>query len=122
MRIKLDENLPGALVGVLSRLGHETDSVESEGLVGAPDHAVWAAAQAEGRFLITQDLDFSNIHLFAPGSHHGILVVRLKNPSRRALRSYVELLAEAEDLEGWVGCLVVASDLKIRVRRPGPKA
>ena len=32
MRIKLDENLPGALVSALSALGHQADTVPQEGL------------------------------------------------------------------------------------------
>jgi len=61
MLIKLDEHLPHRLIAVLSALGHDVDTVGSEGLQGAEDDSVWAAAQSAGRFLITQDLDFSDI-------------------------------------------------------------
>jgi hypothetical protein len=40
MRIKLDENLPAALGGVLARLGHAVDTVPDEGL-GGHDAAAW---------------------------------------------------------------------------------
>jgi predicted nuclease of predicted toxin-antitoxin system len=56
MRIKLDENLPTRLVDALQSLGHDVDTVWSEGLSGADDQAVWGTAQEENRFLITQDL------------------------------------------------------------------
>ena len=72
MRIKLDENLPVRLVDVLSDLGHDVDSVPMEGLSGKPDEAVWAAARNEGRFLVTQDLDFSDLRRFSPGTHDGV--------------------------------------------------
>ncbi|MEO5727778.1 MAG: DUF5615 family PIN-like protein [Byssovorax sp.] len=120
MRIKLDENLPASLVDALVRLGHDADSVPQEGLQGATDPDVWAAAQADKRFLVTQDLDFSDVRQFAPGTHHGLLLVRLGNPSRRALMSYIESLFRAEDIEHWARCFVVATDTKIRVRRPEP--
>jgi predicted nuclease of predicted toxin-antitoxin system len=122
MRIKLDENLPATLVGTLVQLGHEADSVQQEGLQGSPDANVWAAAQAAKRFLVTQDLDFSNVHQFPPGTHHGLLLVRLRNPSRRTLTRYIESLFRAEDVEHWARCLVIATDTKIRVRRPEPNA
>ncbi len=118
MLIKLDENLPVSLVDALGPLGHDVDTVPREGLAGFRDPDVWAAAQAAARFLVTQDLDFSDVRRFAPGSHHGLLLVRLANPSRRALKAYVEGLFRAEDVERWAGCLVVATDAKIRVRRP----
>lgn len=121
MRIKLDENLPASLIEALMRLGHDADSVHQEGLQGASDPDVWAAAQAAKRFLVTQDLDFSDLRQFAPGTHHGLLLVRLANPSRLALTTYVESLFRAEDVERWAGCFVVATDTKIRVRRPDAK-
>jgi predicted nuclease of predicted toxin-antitoxin system len=120
MRIKLDENLPSSLVEVLVRLGHDADSVPQEGLQGALDPDVWAAAQAAQRLLVTQDLDFSDVRQFALGTHYGLLLVRLANPSRRALEAYIESLFRAEDVERWAGCLVVATDTKIRVRWPEP--
>lgn len=69
MRIKLDENLPGALVPALSALGHDVDSVRQEGLTGRPDPEIWLATQLNGRLLITQDLDFSDLRQFEPGTH-----------------------------------------------------
>lgn len=120
MRIKLDENLPTSLVEALVQLGHDADSVQQEGLQGSPDPDVWAAAQAAQRLLITQDLDFSDLRQFAPGTHCGLLLVRLANPSRRALKTYIESLFRAEDVERWARCFVVATDTKIRVRQPEP--
>ena len=120
MKIKLDENLPMALAEALRRLGHEVDSVMDEGLAGRDDEAVWAACQAEGRFFITQDLDFSDLRRFLPGRHHGLLIVRLVQPGRRALTSRVRSLFETEAVDSWARGFVVASDRKVRVRRPQP--
>jgi predicted nuclease of predicted toxin-antitoxin system len=85
MKIKLDENLPHRLAAVLKDLGHHVHTVHEERLVGHADAEIWQAAQRESRFLITQDLDFSDTRQFAPGSHHGILLVRLHSPSRANL-------------------------------------
>jgi predicted nuclease of predicted toxin-antitoxin system len=84
VKIKFDENMPAGLVERLSTAGHDTDTVQSEGLSGQPDDNVWQAAQDSGRFLITQDLDFSDLRKYQPGKHHGLLLVRLANPSRGA--------------------------------------
>jgi len=118
VKAKLDENLPATLVAVLSALGHDVDSVPSEGLVGKPDQDVWQAAQREHRLLITQHLDFSDIRLYRPGTHHGILLVRLASPSRRSLVDRVKRVFETEDVESWAGCFVVLTRRKLRVRRP----
>ncbi|HWF61104.1 MAG TPA: DUF5615 family PIN-like protein [Nitrospira sp.] len=116
MRIKLDENLPLRLVHILAPLGHETDTVPQEGLAGQDDAHVWQAAQTAGRFFITQDLDFSDVHRFAPGTHHGLLLVRLRDPGRNALVSRVRSLFQTENVEAWKGCFVVATEHKVRVR------
>ncbi len=118
MRIKLDENLPATLVRDLARLGHDLDTVPGEGLKGQSDDVVWVATQGAHRFLITQDLDFSDIRKFAPGSHRGLLLVRLAAPGRRALAERIRRIFETEAVESWEACFVVATDRKIRVRRP----
>ncbi len=52
MRFKLDENLPISSAPELTMLGHDVDTVGTEGLSGAADRVVVAAATAEGRVLI----------------------------------------------------------------------
>jgi predicted nuclease of predicted toxin-antitoxin system len=98
--------------------GHDVDTVADDALTGASDRMVWQAAQQAERFLITQDLDFSDVRAFAPGTHHGLLLVRLGKPGRRALSERVARLFQSEDVASWRGCFVVASDRKLRVRRP----
>lgn len=117
MKVKLDENLPAALAERLTQLGHDTDTVPQENLSGEVDAKVWEASQAARRFLITQDLDFSDIRSFPPGAHHGILLIRLMNPSRRKLIERLEDIFRNENVESWQASFVVATDRKIRIRR-----
>lgn len=77
MKIKLDENLTTELLPALEELGHDVQTTIEEGLTGKHAAAIWMAAQSEKRFLITQDLDFSDIRKFAPGTHEGVLILRL---------------------------------------------
>jgi len=118
LRIKLDENLPERLVAALSALGHDVDTVRAEHLKGQPDPSVWSATQAAERFFITQDLDFSDVRRYAPGTHAGLLLVRLTRPSRHALFQRVVAVFQTEIVEDWTGCLAVVTDRKIRVRHP----
>ena len=116
MKINLDENLSARLVEVLRSHGHDTDTVRDEGLTGHPDGDVWQAAQIEQRFLVTQDLDFSDARQFAPGTHAGLLLVRLREPGANAL--FTAVSSVAHELDGWSGCFVVLTERKLRVRRP----
>ena len=118
MKIKLDENLPVTLVDILAAVGHDVDTAPNEGLAGRPDPEVWRAAQDTARFLVTQDLDFSDIRRYQPGTHHGLLLVRLAEPSRRRLIERVRHVFATEAVETRRHCFVVATDRKIRIRRP----
>lgn len=119
MKIKLDENLPFRLANSLKELGHDVHAVQDELLVGHADSEIWEAAQRESRFLITQDLDFSDSRKFVPGSHHGILLVRLHSPNRRNLIERIVELFQEESVGEWAGCFIVATERKIRIVRSG---
>ena len=117
MKIKLDENLPLQVKAGLTAFGHDVHTTHEEKLTGSNDSQIWAAVQNEGRFLITQDLDFSDVRRFIPGTHSGILLVRLSFPSRMNLTNRILQLFDTEDVTTWEGCFVVATERKVRVRR-----
>jgi hypothetical protein len=71
VKFKLDENLPELVHTALVGLGHDTHTVAEEQLAGATDAAVIRASTAEGRVLVTLDLDFADIRAYSPGSHAG---------------------------------------------------
>ena len=118
MKIKIDENIPHSILPTLKAHGHDPDTVDDEGLRGHADHQVWAGAQRDNRFLITQDLDFSDHRKHPPGSHHGLLIIRLREPGRLALHRYIEVLLGEYDLNTWSRCLVIGTEHKVRVRHP----
>lgn len=118
MKIKLDENMPAILAEQLRHLGHDVHTVPEEFLAGQSDPTIWAVAQDEQRFLITQDLDFSDARQFSPGTHAGILLVRLRNPGRSALLQAVIRVFTNEKVSAWSGCVVVLTERKIRIHRP----
>jgi predicted nuclease of predicted toxin-antitoxin system len=118
MKIKLDENVTTVAVPVLKNLAHDVETTGEEGLTGKPDGVIWSAAQSEERFFITQDMDFSDARKFAPGTHHGILLLRLHSPNQEAIISRLTELFESEDTESWKRSFVVATEHKLRVLRP----
>ena len=50
---------------------------------------MWAAAETEKRFSVTQELDFSDRAKFAPGTHCGLLRVRLPDGQQWRIGDYV---------------------------------
>jgi predicted nuclease of predicted toxin-antitoxin system len=101
MKIKLEENVTTGVIPVLRRLGHDVHATSHEGLTGKPDREIWSATQSEQRFLVTQDMDFSAPRKFAPGTHHGILLLRLHSPNQTEIISRITELFSNEDTESW---------------------
>lgn len=118
MRIKLDENIAESAVNRLTALGHDVHTVIEEDLSGHIDNEVWAAAQREDRFLVTQDLDFSDRRRFAAGNHAGVLLVRLPDAEQWRITDYLVAWLSTPDASTWERCFVVATPNKVRVSRP----
>jgi predicted nuclease of predicted toxin-antitoxin system len=83
--VKLDENLSRAHVDLLRQAGYDVDRVDEQGLSGATDERVWERVCADGRLLVTLDLDFSDIRRYQPGTHPGILLIRARSRSASAV-------------------------------------
>ncbi len=120
MKLKLDENIPRSSRDRLLALGWDTDTVLDEHLGGHPDADVWTGAQSGARVLVTQDLDFSDVRKFTPGTHHGIVVVRLPDNEQWRIGDYLVAWFSAPESRSWTGCFVVATATKVRVLRPAP--
>lgn len=116
LRFLVDESLPRAVTRVLVGAGHDVPDGRDGGLRGAPDTAVMARAIAEGRFLVSADLDFSNVLAFPPGSHPGIAVLRVPDewsPLRRAERVLSGLLDAG--IENLPGAIVIIEPARVRL-------
>ena len=117
MKVKLDENIPRRAGEVLTRTGHEIDTVVEEGLTGSPDPDVVRAATAAGRLLITLDRGIGNVRTYPPGAHAGILVLRPADQSAASVTTLLEQLLAGEDLDALAGTVAVAQPGLLRVRR-----
>ncbi len=117
MRVKVDEDLPTDAVTLLRRHGHEADRVLDEGMGGWKDPDVWAAIQAEGRFLVTGDKGFGSILRYPPGTHAGVLILRPAEDGIRPIIHLLERVLATYELELLAGALTVANPRGIRIRR-----
>ncbi|MGB7280704.1 MAG: DUF5615 family PIN-like protein [Candidatus Acidiferrum sp.] len=85
MKFKVDENLPAEHAATLREAGHEADTVADQKLTGADDSALYERCQAEGRILLTLDLDFGNVWAYPPQLHSGIVVFRSHSQDKPTL-------------------------------------
>jgi len=115
--VKLDENLGRLHVDILRNAGYEVDRVYDQGLSGAADAVVWQRVCSEGRFLITLDLDFSDVRRYLPGTHPGILLIRARSRSRTVVAEVLSRVIAERPLADLRGCLAVADESFTRIRR-----
>jgi predicted nuclease of predicted toxin-antitoxin system len=85
MRFMLDMNLPPAMADWLRSEGHDAIHVLEAGCGASSDHEIFERASAEGRILVTFDLDFGEI----AGRQHGaaVILLRLRSASQSNLRA-----------------------------------
>lgn len=116
MKLKLDEHLPVDLLADLTQAGHDADSVLHEGLAGASDDVVMAAAQAAGRCLFTMDKGIANITRYPPTAYFGIVLFRPRHTGRGEVLRFVRSHLPAVMPQIAPGLLIVVSEHGIRVR------
>jgi predicted nuclease of predicted toxin-antitoxin system len=116
LKFKLDENLPQRACQALAELGHSAHTVIDERLSGASDDALMRACAAEGRILVTLDLDFADMRVYPPGTHAGVWVLR---PTTQTIEAITRLLVAALPLaatERVHGQLWVIDERRVRIR------
>ena len=116
MRILIDENIPRITVKRLRELGHDVQDVRGTPDQGVEDSDLWSAALADSRVLITTDRGFAEFRMIP---HHGILIVRLRQPNRLKINKAVMLAIERFQEAEWPGLLVVVRDSTLSVSRFG---
>jgi predicted nuclease of predicted toxin-antitoxin system len=114
MRFLADENVSRQVVESLRSAGFDVVSVSAT-IAGVPDDAVLAAADVEGRILITEDRDFGEMVVRQRLGARGIVLLeldRLSNATEAALVTTV-VTTHGDKL---AGNLLVIEPGRVRVR------
>ena len=117
MLFKRDENLHPEIGEPLEQLGHEVATVYDQGLRGRDGHEIAEACRAEGRILISLDLDFSDIRMFPPENDRGLIVLRLRSKGCSAVRSLFHRVISHLDQEPIAGRSWIVDEQRIRIHR-----
>ena len=121
MKFKLDENLGSRTAGIMAESGHDVETTAQEKLSGTSDERLFEICTAEGRCLISLDLDFADVVRFPPCNTPGIAVLRLPRvASLGLLTGLVRGLLAALQTASITGRLWVVQAGRIRVcEEPG---
>ena len=116
MKLKLDESLGRRGRQMIAAAGHDVASVADQGLEGSLDGDLLEYCPAEGRCLVTLDLEFANPLVFLPSRYPGIAVLRIpQKASATDLLMLIETLMEALKSEVLIGKLWIVEIGRIRV-------
>ncbi|MCP4006904.1 MAG: hypothetical protein GY725_22215 [bacterium] len=120
LKFKLDENADPRWREPLVEAGHDVSTAAEESLAGAGDHDLAAACRAEGRCLVTLDVDFAQILDFPPSEYAGLVVLRHPRPTLSGMRDLVRQLAIAVETESPTGMLWILEPGRLRIYRGSP--
>ena len=117
IRFKVDENLPRQVSDLLKAQGHDAITVRDQGLVGSPDADLSRVCRTEGRAMVTLDLDFSNIRVYPPEEHPGIIVLRLERQDKERVLSVVNGMLPLLSVEPLKEKLWIVEPDRVRIWR-----
>ena len=83
-----------------------------------PIENVVVAATAEGRILISLDVGMGDIRAYPPGSHAGIVVLRVPDQSAATVTEAINDLAGLAEPASLTGAIAILQRGLLRIRRP----
>jgi predicted nuclease of predicted toxin-antitoxin system len=107
MRILVDENIPTTTVVELREQGYDVLDIRGTNDQGIDDQELWQKAVHEKRMLITTDKGFAE---HREEQHHGLLIIRLKQPSRIKIHQRIFQALRHYRVDQWPGLMVVMRD------------
>lgn len=116
MRFLADECVYRLTIELVRVLGHDILPARAAGLAECTDDEVVAAAAAQARILLTNDMHLSNILRFPPQRYCGIIVLRIRPRVQGQVHSVLERFLSTADQEAMHGRLVIVDRNKYRLR------
>ena len=107
MKVLVDENIPLVTVEELRSKGFNVTDIRGSAEQGITDEVLWQKAQQEKRLFITTDKGFS---IYRDEAHYGILIVRLRQPTRLKIHQRVMQAVTKYSEQQWHGLMVVMRD------------
>ncbi len=117
MKFLADMGISLRTVTWLHGAGYDVVHLRDESLQRLPDNEILIKARAEGRILLTIDLDFAQLLAVSGESLPSVILFRLGNENYDAINERLtQVLSECqEDLE--LGAIISVSNETFRVRR-----
>ena len=115
MKFLLDENVGKLVAEFLRKKGFDVKSAIEE-FRGYPDEKILKIASKENRILVTLDQDFGRMICQSKPPHKGVILLRLKNESQRAIIEFLGKALNQLKEEDFKNKFVIITEEKIRIR------
>ena len=116
MKFKLDENLPTIAADVFIEANYDACTVYQQELSGIPDDSLITLMKQEQRILVTLDMDFSDIRVYPPSSHSGIIILRPPSQDVPSIVSMLMRLMPLLAVESIYNQLWIVEAHRVRIR------
>lgn len=117
MKFLLDENISPKTADFLRELGHDVMHLRDINLKGATDEKVISYAIKHGLILITIDRGFGNILDYPPGSHPGIIRLKLRYMPSKIVNSILKKFLKELNTQDICGNLAIVEKNRYRLRK-----
>lgn len=102
---------------LLRKLGYSVLTAREAMLGGKSDPEILESAVKRKMVLITEDIEFGNIILYPPKTHHGIILLRFRHSLEEDIHNVLtQLLIELKP-DKFDGALIIVDNNKYRIRR-----
>ena len=117
MKFLADECVYHITVKALRNWGHDVFTVQEAGLAGHENGDILEYAVGTGRILITNDMHFSNIIIYPPTQHLGIIVLKIRPRFLDSVHMVLSRFLDTIDQEDMKRTLVIVDRNKYRMRK-----
>lgn len=117
MKFLADMGLSMSTVLVLRASGHDVIHFRELGLHKLPDGQIALKAKAEGRVVLTFDLDFGEILAASNDASPSVVLFRLKDQTPQAVTPRLQQVIQEAEGDLLSGSIIVVQDEGYRVRR-----
>jgi predicted nuclease of predicted toxin-antitoxin system len=117
MKFFLDENFPKTATILLKKHGHTVHDIRSTENEGSSDDVIFKMAQTEEAIFLTTDKDFYHTIPYRFRKHHGVVIIRLRQPNRNNILKKLEYFLDHFDPGDMKFKVVLLKDNSISVFR-----
>lgn len=117
MKFLADMGISQRTVEWLRNKDHDIVHLREQGLQKLADEAILVKAKAEGRIILTMDLDFTNLLAWNKESMPSVIIFRLGNENYDKINEQLENVLSQCQNELLTGAIISVNDDTFRVRR-----